>query len=62
MREQLAIEIDGSIHNDPARVDYDAERQTFLEDSGITVLQFTNEQVRDDLPGVLDTIVEHVDR
>lgn len=60
VRERLAIEIDGSIHDDPARAGYDAERQAFLERNGVTVLRFTNEQVRDQLSIVLEAIIDRI--
>ena len=62
MEEQLAIEIDGSIHDDPLRAAYDAERQQFLEAHGIRVVRFSNEQIRDSLDEVLSIVREHVDQ
>ena len=62
MEERLAIEIDGSIHDDPLRAAYDGERQQFIEAHGIRVIRFSNEQIRDSLEGVLDVIKEHVDQ
>ena len=43
--ERLAVEVDGSVHDDPARRDYDAVRQRAIEDLGIQVLRFTNDDV-----------------
>ena len=59
VKEGLAVEVDGSIHDDPARSDYDAKRQAFLERQGIVVLRFKNEQIRDRLPEVLVQIASH---
>jgi very-short-patch-repair endonuclease len=39
---KLAIEIQGGVHQDVLRSDYDAERRTFLESEGIHVLYFEN--------------------
>ena len=39
---KLAIEIQGAIHKDVMRRDYDAERQAYLESQGIRVLYFEN--------------------
>ncbi len=58
MEERLAIEIDGSIHDDPLRAAYDVERQQFLEAHGIRVVRFSNEQIRDSLDEVPDAIKE----
>ncbi|OZC01929.1 endonuclease domain-containing protein [Rubricoccus marinus] len=41
-RARLALELDGSVHDDPARASYDAERQRRIEASGVTVLRFAN--------------------
>ena len=54
--EQLVIEVDGSVHNDPARREHDAERQRFLEDCGMRVLRFKNQQVYSQLSMVLEGI------
>lgn len=39
----LVIEVDGSIHD--AKKEYDLERSKVLDDLGIVVMRFTNEQV-----------------
>lgn len=43
--ERLAIEVDGGVHRDPARADYDSRRQRWLEGQGLRVIRFTNEEV-----------------
>jgi very-short-patch-repair endonuclease len=53
-RVRLAIEIDGSSHDDKG--DYDAERTVHLEGRNIRVLRFTNSQVMGELGRVLETI------
>ncbi|MEM6645438.1 MAG: endonuclease domain-containing protein [Bacteroidota bacterium] len=53
---RLAIELDGSVHDDPARRDYDAQRQANLESLSLRVLRFSNDAVREQLPVVLDAI------
>ena len=42
---RLVIELDGSVHNDSMRADYDYERQCVLESFGYTVLRIANEDV-----------------
>ena len=42
---KLAIEIDGSIHNEPDQKEYDVKRQEYLETFGIKFLRLTNEEI-----------------
>jgi very-short-patch-repair endonuclease len=42
---KLAIEIDGSIHNEPDQKEYDVKRQEYLETFGINFLRLTNEEI-----------------
>ena len=41
----LAIELDGSVHDDPARAAYDAGRERALAERGVRVLRFSNAEV-----------------
>ncbi len=52
---RLVIEVDGLSHDDE-RFEYDSRRQTRLEESGYTVLRFTNDEILQDLDAVLDQI------
>ncbi len=54
---KLAIEIDGESHFQATAIEYDQARQTFIEATGIRFLRFTNEDVDQNLDGVLETIV-----
>ncbi|HLA64571.1 MAG TPA: DUF559 domain-containing protein [Rhodothermales bacterium] len=55
---RLGIELDGQVHDDPARHAYDTERSRNLEAEGIAVIRFENRQVFE-MPGaVIDVIVE----
>jgi very-short-patch-repair endonuclease len=57
---KLVIEIDGDSHfQDGAQV-YDYERQSFLESSGTRFLRFTNQQVYENLAGVITSIAQTV--
>ena len=60
-RLQLAIEIDGDSHfvNQDA-VDYDKERQAFIERLGIEFLRFKNEEVYSENDAVINTITQKV--
>jgi len=55
-RANLIIEVDGPIHNDQRAAD--EEREAILCSGELRVLRFTNGQVLQDLPSVLDTIRE----
>ncbi|MBU0963959.1 DUF559 domain-containing protein [Patescibacteria group bacterium] len=51
---KLAIEIDGPSHI--GRGKYDKERQKYIESIGISFLRFINENVYNNLEGVIETI------
>src|SRR4051794_29683074 len=55
-RGMLVIELDGGQHS--ANVDSDAARTRFLERSGYRVIRFWNNEVTDNLDGVLHRIGE----
>jgi very-short-patch-repair endonuclease len=50
----LVVELDGASHI--GREEYDQSRQAWLEDQGLIVLRFSNDQVREWLRAVLDQI------
>ncbi|WP_412069173.1 endonuclease domain-containing protein [Rubrivirga sp. IMCC43871] len=54
--ERLAIEVDGGIHHDPARAAYDSTRQRWLEDQGLRVVRYSNEEVLSHVDLVLAAI------
>ena len=53
----LAVELDGGIHQESDRADHDEARTIFLAQHGVRVLRFKNEEIEQDLPGVLRQIV-----
>jgi very-short-patch-repair endonuclease len=53
-RRKLIIELDGSQHLEEE--EYDAERTLFLESKDYRVIRFWNDDVMNDLEGVLRTI------
>ena len=61
LRLRLAIEIDGDSHfiNKDA-IDYDKERQTYIENLGIEFLRFRNEEVFADNDTVINIITQKV--
>ena len=56
--KRVAIELDGSAHGSDDRKKYDRERQRFIESCGIEVLRFYNDQVTNNIGGVLASILE----
>ena len=55
----LVIEIDGKIHQQQA--EYDAERDKILTARGLQILRIKNSEVKENLPGVLNCIIETCD-
>ena len=58
VKAQLVIELDGGVHDQHEQKDYDRERTAFLESQGLRVLRFRNEDIADNLDGVLKRILE----
>ncbi|MBE9135432.1 endonuclease domain-containing protein [Tychonema sp. LEGE 07196] len=57
---KLALEVDGDSHFEEGAVEYDAQRQQFIESARINFLRFTNDDVYHNLDGVLDVIVDGI--
>jgi very-short-patch-repair endonuclease len=55
---QLAVEVDGEIHNDPEVAAYDAVRTKNLNEKNIAVLRFANSEVANDIKSVVTKIKE----
>jgi cyclase len=55
-RLKLVIEIDGSIHHLPDVQINDVQRQRDLEDLGLIVIRFTNEQIKNQIGEVINQI------
>ncbi len=55
---QLVIELDGSQHAEDANQKLDQRRTEYLESLGYDVLRFWNEEVSENIDGVLDRIAE----
>jgi very-short-patch-repair endonuclease len=56
LREKLVIEVDGPLHTEPGASRRDAERTLWLEGQGYRLLRFWNQEVYENIEGVLDTI------
>jgi 5-methyltetrahydrofolate--homocysteine methyltransferase len=61
LSERLIVELDGVQHEQPEHVRYDQRLTMWLRGKNFRVLRFRNDDVRDDLPTVLATIVHAID-
>ncbi|MDY4583462.1 MAG: endonuclease domain-containing protein [Candidatus Faecousia sp.] len=52
----LVIELDGSQHYDPQKMEYDRKRTEYLEAQGLKVLRFTNSDIQQRFRGVCEAI------
>jgi very-short-patch-repair endonuclease len=56
---RLVIEVDGRIHNKEEQIQRDKGRDYMMNNLGLTVLRFTNDEVARDIEGVIKKIGEH---
>ncbi len=57
--EKVAVELDGSVHDDPLRHEHDTQRQDHLEGLGIRVVRFENREVLETPDTVTGAIAMH---
>jgi len=55
-QKKLIIEVDGEIHDQKATAERDFERQSFLASLGFKFLRFKNQEVLENISGVLAEI------
>jgi very-short-patch-repair endonuclease len=55
-QNELIVELDGRIHE--LQKEYDAEREEYLIAIGFRIIRFTNEEINENLKGVLQKIVD----
>ncbi|MBI1210216.1 MAG: DUF559 domain-containing protein [Alphaproteobacteria bacterium] len=55
-KRKFVIEVDGETHHTPEQLLHDMRRRAYLEDRGWREMRVTNQDVYDDLDGVLETI------
>ena len=58
VEHQLAVELDGSVHDVLDQAAYDEERTNFLNEHGLHIIRFRNEEVKKNLSNVLQKIIE----
>ena len=59
-KAKLAVELDGSQHFEQSAMDYDKEREKFLNTFGIKILRFSNLDIDNNFVGVCESIREMV--
>ena len=57
---KLVIEVDGDIHNDENAIQYDLGRTEVLNNFGLKVIRFTNDQIRYSLDSVIEKIQSEI--
>lgn len=57
---KLVIELDGSQHYEQEAAEYDGKRDAFLTGLGLTVLRYSNLDVRRNFGGVCESILLHL--
>lgn len=58
-RLKLAVEIDGPSHFEFQAIEYDYQRQKYIESFGIRFLRVTNLDIYENIDGVIEKIVEY---
>ena len=58
----LVVEVDGPVHDAPEHKEYDAQRSRFLQERGLVILRFQNDQVLYDRESVLQDIARFLSR
>ena len=56
--KRLVIEIDGSQHNEVGNIKYDEERTKFLEKEGYKVIRFWNNEIDNNIEGIIEEILK----
>ena len=59
---KLIIEVDGGQHNEPYNIDYDNRRTEYLENKGYTVIRFWNNEIYNNINGVLEQISKFINK
>jgi very-short-patch-repair endonuclease len=57
---KLAIELDGSIHDEPDQKEYDKHRQEYLEKFGVRFIRITNDELMGNANRAFNKIEEEI--
>jgi ring-1,2-phenylacetyl-CoA epoxidase subunit PaaD len=58
LSNRLVVEVDGGTHSTDEEIARDKRREQYLRDQGFRVLRVWNSEVRENIEGVMDTIVD----
>lgn len=56
----LAIEVDGNVHDEPQQNERDIEREEILKNLGLRIIRFTNKEIFNDIEDVIKRIKESI--
>ena len=59
---KLVIEIDGPIHDSEEAKLADEKRQKYLENLNLTVIRFTNEQIKNEVESVIEIVSSTIEK
>ncbi|RCX18262.1 very-short-patch-repair endonuclease [Anaerobacterium chartisolvens] len=60
-KAKTAVEVDGSIHEQDERKEYDSIREEVIKAHGIRIIRFTNEEIIEDINNVLKRLLEFLE-
>ncbi len=60
IEKALIVELDGGQHNEDKNIILDDERTKILEDLGFTVIRFWNNDVSENIEGVMSKLEEYI--
>ncbi|MDQ3021621.1 MAG: endonuclease domain-containing protein [Bacteroidota bacterium] len=60
INKKLAIELDGEVHDNEESKVYDKDRDYFLKSFGINILRIRNENVENNIEGVIEMILKEL--
>ena len=58
---KIIIEIDGGQHNEPENIEYDKTRTEYLNNLGYKVVRFWNNEIYENIEGVVLRLKEEID-
>jgi ring-1,2-phenylacetyl-CoA epoxidase subunit PaaD len=58
LSKRFIVEVDGGTHSTDAELAHDRRREQYLRDQGFRILRVWNSEVRENIDGVMDTIID----
>ena len=59
---KIVIELDGGGHYESEQQEYDIKRNTFMQSIGLTVLRYSNRDIRENFRGVCEDILLNIEK